>query len=129
MKRGYGIFLLLGAAAGYAATPAPDVESIESLVFGSFSSPENAANWAARVSHLLNTPIEVELLRNAEGVWYRVVTAHTSETTLNAVRRAADSHKLTYWRLTRLPGSVEETLPAKSKPPPPGPIAGPCRSR
>ena len=123
MKRGFGIFLLLGAAAGYAAPPAP--YTTESLVFGSFSSPKNAANWAARVSHLLNTPIEVESLRNAEGVWYRVVTAHTSETTLNAVRRAADNHKLTYWRLTSLSGSddvVEETLPQKSKPPPPGPV-------
>lgn len=125
MKRWFGIFLLLGAAEGYTATPAPDVESTESLVFGSFSSPENAANWAARVSLLLNTPIEVETLRNAEGVWYRVVTTAASATTLNAVRRAADSHKLTYWRLARLPGSadiVAETLPEKSKLPPPGPV-------
>ncbi len=134
MKRGFGIFILLGAAVGYTATPAADVESTASLVFGSFSSPENAANWAARVSLLLNTPIEVESLRNAQGVWYRVVTTAASETTLNAVRRAADSHKLTYWRLTRLPGSpdvVAETLPGKSKPPPPGPVrhAPPVRAR
>ncbi|MCH8140121.1 MAG: hypothetical protein IH908_00845 [Proteobacteria bacterium] len=125
MKRGFGIFILLGAAVGYTATPAADVESTESLVFGSFSNPENAANWAARVGLLLNTPIEVETLRNAEGVWYRVVTTAASETTLNAVRRAADSHKLTYWRLTRLPGAadiVAETLPEKSKTPPPGPV-------
>lgn len=133
MKRGFGIFILLGAAVGYTATPAADVESTASLVFGSFSSPENAANWAARVSLLLNTPIEVESLRNAQGVWYRVVTTAASETTLNAVRRAADSHKLTYWRLTRLPGSpdvVAETLPGKSKPPP-GPVrhAPPVRAR
>ena len=134
MKRGFGIFILLGAAVGYTATPAADVESTASLVFGSFSSPENAANWAARVSLLLNTPIEVESLRNAQGVWYRVVTTAASETTLNAVRRAADSHKLTYWRLTRLPGSpdvVAETLPGKYKPPPPGPVrhSPPVRAR
>ena len=125
MKRGFGIFMLLGAAVGYTAAPAADVESTESLVFGSFSNPENAANWAARVGLLLNTPIEVETLRNAEGVWYRVITTAASETILNAVRRAADSHKLTYWRLTRLPGAadiVAETLPEKSKTPPPGPV-------
>lgn len=118
MKYGLAIVLLLGASANYAQAPGPGAEGVGNLVFGSFQNPHNAQKWAERVSHLLDTSIEVEQLHNAQRVWYRVVSSVDSTMTLSVVKRAADAHKLAYWRWMELPGSVnvaDTTLAEKTE--------------
>ncbi len=76
----------------------------ERLVFGSFSSSDNAANWAQKLATLLGQNVSVQ---NVDSGFYRVVSAPLSAQQSAALARRAQAAGIQYWRL--LPAHTSAT--------------------
>ena len=87
------VFVILLSLAG-------SVQADGQLVFGSFQNSRNANNWASRVELLLATPVTVERTQDADGVWYRVVTAVLTDAAAEKIKRVAAANQLRYWNIT-----------------------------
>ncbi len=79
---------------------AGNIHADEQLVFGSFQNSQNATNWASRVGLLLDIGVAVERMEDADGVWYRVVTAVLTDPAAEKVKRVASANQLRYWNIT-----------------------------
>ncbi len=77
-----------------------NIHADEQLVFGSFQNSQNATNWASRVGLLLDIGVVVERMEDADGVWYRVVTAVLTDPAAEKVKRVASANQLRYWNIT-----------------------------
>jgi hypothetical protein len=83
--------------------PSGQASADDRLVFGSFQNPDNAENWAGRMTVLLNVEVSVVPGTGGNGApTYRVVTAPLPESEAIRVRRVADNRQLKYWRLLEL---------------------------
>ncbi|MCR9277425.1 MAG: hypothetical protein NXH85_05580 [Pseudomonadaceae bacterium] len=85
----------LSSSAQQIESGAHDGEAI-AVVFGSFSSQDNAARWAADVARQLSTDVGVERIENG---LYRVKTAPLDVTSANRLLRLARERGLDAWRL------------------------------
>ncbi len=79
---------------------AGNIHADEQIVFGSFQNSQNATNWASRVGLLLDIRVAVERMGDADGVWYRVVTAVLTDAAAEKVKRVASANQLRYWNIT-----------------------------
>ena len=83
------------------------VRADEQLVFGSFQNPGNAENWATRVAAMLDAPIAVEMVRDGETTWYRVVSRVLDSADSARLRRAAAVNDLRHWQITGLAAATD----------------------
>ena len=83
------------------ASVVPPVASAsgDRLVFGSFRSQENADNWAARLSGLFGSGIDVERVHRDDGLWYRVRSAALTGAEETRFRDLAEANDIAYWPL------------------------------
>ncbi len=71
----------------------------DQLVFGSFRSADNAANWAKRLSGRFGTEIVVTRVEREAVIWHRVVSADLSPQAFAALSRQASLAGVRHWRL------------------------------
>ncbi|MCZ6711981.1 MAG: SPOR domain-containing protein [Gammaproteobacteria bacterium] len=89
----------------------------DQMVFGSFKTPENANNWAARVAQQVGMEIAVAVISKNGGTWYRVASSALDETDYADLERRANVNGIRYWRLREgldevpMPGVAEKALP------------------
>jgi hypothetical protein len=70
------------------------------LVFGSFRSPENAANWAQKLESSFATMIRVAEYTQDGSVWYRVRSEDLDAGDLDALGRRARVSGIQFWKET-----------------------------
>lgn len=69
------------------------------LVFGTFRSADNAANWAARLRTLLDIDVHVLILDREGSQLHRVLSSELQQEPLNHLRRRASAAGIANWPL------------------------------
>jgi hypothetical protein len=107
----------------------------DQLAFGTFSSPDNAANWARKLSATFGQAVDVVETELDTRVLYRVTSAELSDEQRMRMARRADTAGIRYWRLSRAApkpqGTPQSAATPASEPmpaPDPGPPQTPARS-
>ncbi len=93
LRRSLGVLLISACAVGSSHAWG------DRLVFGTFRSADNAANWAAKLRTLLDIDVQVMLLDRDGSQLHRVLSSDLEQQALNRLRRRASAAGIANWQL------------------------------
>ena len=90
------------------------------LVFGTFRSADNAANWAAKLGALLDVEVHVMILDRGGTQLHRVLSSELEQQALQRLRRRTSAAGIDNWRLVdseprqlaQAPATAADAVPA-----------------